>query len=60
MDAHLFRRCCDALTPLLQGARLEKLQEPAPGLLALTFFGGGRKRLLCLRHGRKDPFLFCY
>ncbi len=58
MDAHLFRRCCDALTPLLQGARLEKLQEPAPGLLALTFFGGGRKRLLCLRHGRKDPFLF--
>ncbi len=58
MDAHLFRRCCDALVPLLLGARLEKLQEPAPGLLALTFFGGGRKRTLCLRYGRKDPLLF--
>ena len=58
MDAHLFRRFCEDLTPLLVGARVEKLQEPAPGVLALTFFSAGRKRQLCLRFGRKDPFCF--
>ncbi|MBE6441270.1 MAG: DUF814 domain-containing protein [Desulfovibrio desulfuricans] len=59
MDAHLFRRFCDALTPLLTGARVEKLQEPAPDTLVMTFYGAGRKRQLCLRFGRKDPFCFC-
>lgn len=59
MDAHLFRRFCEDLTPQLTGARIEKLQEPAPGLLALTWYGGGgRKRQLCLRHARKEPFCF--
>ena len=58
MDAHLFRRLCEDLTPLLTGARIEKLQEPAPGLLVLTWYGGGRKRQLCLRHARKEPFCF--
>ena len=58
MDAHLFRRFCEDLTPQLAGARIEKLQEPAPGLLALTWYGGGRKRQLCLRHARKEPFCF--
>lgn len=58
MDAHLFRRFCDLLLPLLTGARLEKLQEPAPGILTLTFYGSGRKRQLCLRFGRKEPFCF--
>lgn len=58
MDAHLFRRFCEVLTPRLTGARLEKLQEPAPGLLTLTFFKAGRKRQLCLRFGRKEPFCF--
>lgn len=58
MDAHLFRGFCEALAPLLNGARLEKLQEPAPGLLTLTFFNAGRKRQLCLRFGRKEPFCF--
>ena len=58
MDAHLFRRLCEDLTPQLTGARIEKLQEPAPGLLALTWYGGGRKRQLCLRHARKEPFCF--
>lgn len=58
MDAHLFRRFCLDLTPLLTGARLEKIQEPAPELLALTFFSAGRKRQLCLRYGRKNPFCF--
>lgn len=58
MDAHLFRRFCKVLTPLLTGARLEKIQEPAPGLLTLTFFNAGRKRQLCFRFGRKEPFCF--
>jgi len=58
MDAHLFRRLCEDLTPQLTGARVEKLQEPAPGLLVLTWYGGGRKRQLCLRHARKEPFCF--
>ncbi|SCM73239.1 NFACT RNA binding domain-containing protein [Desulfovibrio sp. 86] len=58
MDAHLFRRLCEDLTPQLTGARIEKLQEPAPGLLALTWYGGGRKRQLCLRYARKEPFCF--
>ena len=58
MDAHLFRRVCEDLTPLLTGARVEKIQEPADGLLALMVYSGGRKRQLCLRFGRKDPFCF--
>ena len=58
MDAHLFRRCCEDLIPLLVGARVEKIQEPADGLLAIMIYSGGRKRQLCLRFGRKDPFCF--
>ncbi|MBQ4568271.1 MAG: DUF814 domain-containing protein [Desulfovibrio sp.] len=58
MDAHLFRRFCDALAPMLEGARLEKIQEPAPGLCVFAFWGAGRKWQLCLRHGRKDAFCF--
>lgn len=58
MDAHLFRRFCHLLLPLLTGARLKKFQEPAPGILTLTFYGAGRKRQLCLRFGRKEPFCF--
>ncbi len=58
MDAHLFRRFCEDLTPLLMGARVEKIQEPADGLLALMVYSGGRKRQLCVRFGRKEPFCF--
>lgn len=58
MDAHLFRRFCEDLIPLLIGARVEKIQEPADGLLALMVYSGGRKRQLCLRFGRKEPFCF--
>ncbi|WP_298996090.1 NFACT RNA binding domain-containing protein [uncultured Desulfovibrio sp.] len=58
MDAHLFRRFCEDLTPLLIGARVEKIQEPSDGLLALMVYSGGRKRQLCLRFGRKEPFCF--
>ena len=58
MDAHVFRRCCDALTPFLCGARLEKIQSPVPDVSVLTFYNQQRKRHLVLRAGRRDPFLF--
>ncbi len=58
MDAHLFRRFCEDLTPRLTGARIEKLQEPFPGFLVLTWYGGGSKRQICLRYARKEPFCF--
>lgn len=58
MDAHLFRRFCKAALPLLEGSRIEKLQEAGPALLAVTLYGKGEKRQLCLRHDRKEPFCF--
>ena len=58
MDAHLFRRFCEAAEPLLLGSRIEKLQEAAPGLLVLSLYGNGGKRQFCLRHDRKEPFCF--
>lgn len=58
MDAHLFRRFCEAAEPLLVGSRIEKLQEAAPALLVISLYGHGQKRQLCLRHGRKEPFCF--
>ncbi|MDR2054439.1 MAG: hypothetical protein LBQ10_00995 [Desulfovibrio sp.] len=58
MDAHLFSRFCRALTPVIQGARLEKIQEPLPGLLTFHFFSAGRAAQLCWRYGKKDAFCF--
>lgn len=73
MDAHLFYRFCEELAPRIIGGWLEKVQEPAPGLLAFNInlaarghaygqtygqTGGGRKCQLCLRAARKEPFLF--
>ena len=58
MDAHLFRRFCEAAGPLLLGSRIEKLQEAGPGLLVLSLYGNGQKRQFCLRHDRKEPFCF--
>lgn len=58
MDAHLFRRFCEAALPLLEGSRIEKLQEAGPALLAVTLYGKGEKRQFCLRHDRKEPFCF--
>lgn len=58
MDAHLFRRFCEAALPLIEGSRIEKLQEAGPALLAVTLYGKGEKRQFCLRHDRKDPFCF--
>lgn len=58
MDAHLFRKFCAAVEPLLNGARMEKIQEFAPDHLLLTFFGAGQKRNLYFRFGRNSPFCF--
>ncbi|HEU6438032.1 MAG TPA: NFACT RNA binding domain-containing protein [Nitratidesulfovibrio sp.] len=58
MDAHLFRRVCRALVPLLVGCRIEKIHAPAPDIHSLTIFAAGRKQLLVLRHGRRAPLLY--
>ena len=64
MDAHLFRLFCSAACPLLTGARLAKVQEPAEGVLTFNFelFRThpvlGRKPQLVFKSGRKDPFAF--
>lgn len=61
MDAHLFRRFCEALLPRLMGARMEKIHAPAPDVTAFTLYGGaerGGKRHLVLRADRKAPLLF--
>ena len=61
MDAHLFRLFCSAACPLLTGARLAKVQEPAEGVLTFNFelFRPhpllGRKPQLVFRPGRKEP-----
>ena len=62
MDAHLFSRFCRAALPRLEGAWLEKIQEPLPGLvcfsLTLPNRKAERKIQLCLCARRKEPFLF--
>ncbi|MBQ7609358.1 MAG: DUF814 domain-containing protein [Desulfovibrionaceae bacterium] len=58
MDAHLFRRFTDELAPLLQKARLEKIQSPSPDVYAFVFFTSQGKRQLCLRFGRQHSFVF--
>ncbi len=58
MDAHLFRRFCDAILPSLDGARIEKIHAPAPDVLTLVWFNNGQRRQLCWRFGRKEPLAF--
>lgn len=61
MDAHLFRRFCDALTPSIMGARMEKIHAPGPGVTVFTLYGGDgrdKKRYLVLRAERQNPLLF--
>ncbi len=61
MDAHLFRRFCDALLPGLAGARMEKIHAPADDVMCFSLFGGRgaeRRRCLILRHGRQHSFIF--
>lgn len=59
MDCHVFRRLCQELVPLVLGARVEKIHQPAPDLTMFALYAASRKRYLFLRADRKDPFLFC-
>lgn len=70
MDAHLFRRFCDALLPTLLGIRLEKIYQPGQGVTVFGLYGtsflssspscerAAKKRHLVLRAERKSPLLF--
>ena len=61
MDAHLFRRFCEALIPRIMGARMEKIHAPGSHVVVFTLYGGcGRegKRYLVLKADRKSPLLF--
>ena len=70
MDAHLFRRFCDALLPTLPGTRLEKIYQPGQGVTVFGLYGtsflssscsseqAAKKRHLVLRAERKSPLLF--
>ncbi len=58
MDVHVFRRFCDALCPLLTGARLEKIQSPLENVFVFTFYTAKQKQHLVLKSGRRDAF--CY
>ena len=60
MDAHLFRLFCEAARPSLEGARIEKIQEPAKGLLTLSLFSQGRKFRLYFYMDKKNPFCFLH
>lgn len=58
MDAHVFRRFCDALIDLLQGARLEKIQSPSSDVHIFTFYAQQHKQVLVMRHDRRNPLIF--
>lgn len=58
MDSHSFRIVSRDLVTLLEGARLEKIHGPRPGVLTFTFFAKEQKRRLVLRHERQSPLLF--
>jgi predicted ribosome quality control (RQC) complex YloA/Tae2 family protein len=58
MDAHFLRRLVLELTPLLAGARVEKIFHPADATDTLVLFAAGTKLNLVLRSGRSCPLLF--
>ncbi len=58
MDAHVFRRFGQALCPMLEGARLEKIQSPAEHVFVLSIYAQKRKQHLVLKASRKTPFLY--
>lgn len=58
MDSHSFRIVGAELIDLLDGARLEKIHGPHPGVFVFTLFAGERKRKLVLRHERQMPLIF--
>lgn len=57
MDAHIFRLFIDDIMPQLMHARIEKIQEFAPGYLSISLYSA-RKFSLYFKFGKKDPFCF--
>jgi hypothetical protein len=58
LDSHLFRLLAADLSLLAEGARLEKIHGPRPGLFVFTLFASGRKYRLILLAERRRPALF--
>lgn len=58
MDAHLFRRFTYTLTPIITGARIEKIQRADNETLIFSLHTNIGKRYLCLHHNNKNPFCF--
>lgn len=58
MDAHVFRRVGPVLTDTLSGARLERIHEPVPGIVAFSIYGSGKKQCLLFRAHRSVPVFF--
>ncbi len=58
MDAHVFRRLANSLAPLLNGARLEKIQSPLEDVFVFTFYAQKRKQHLILKSSRRNPFIY--
>lgn len=52
MDAHVFRLLSLELAQFMRGGRVEKIYSPAPGLIALTVYNFGAKRIVTLRHDK--------
>lgn len=57
MDSHSYRIIAAELVRLLEGARLENIHGPTPGLYAFTLFSSGKKRRLLFRYERQHPLL---
>ena len=57
MDSHVFRLVAAELARLLDGARMEKIHGPAPGVFTFGLFARGAKlRLLLKTPARIDVF----
>ncbi len=52
MDAYVFRLVALELAVFMRGGRVEKIYSPAPGLLALTVYNLGFKRVIIARHDK--------
>lgn len=58
MDLHCFRILTNQLDKLLEGARIEKIHSPLPGVFVFSLFAPGHKFRLISRHERKQPLIF--
>ena len=57
MNAHEFRRIAQALAPLLEGARIQKIQALSDRCTQFVFFGQAGLLVVLLQAGRQDNLL---